>query len=70
MIHFYVKRETAGDGTLWQAFRDDTNKPVCAPTTEAVAFRVARVLSIAEENRAYGAASPYEREAMGDTRGT
>lgn len=70
MIHYYVKREQAGDGTLWQAFSDADNLPVCLPTTETAAFGVARELSLIEGQRAWDAASPYEREAMADTSGT
>lgn len=70
MIHYYVRRETAGDGTLWQAYSDADNLPVCLPTTEAAASRVAREFGLAEGKRAWDAASPYEREAMSDTSGT
>jgi hypothetical protein len=70
VTHYYVKRETAGDATLWQAYSDVDNLPVCLPTTEAAAFRVARELSLSEGRRAWDAASPFERELMADTSGT
>ena len=69
MIHYYTRRDTPGSG-LWQAYGDADNLPVCEPTTEAIASRVARELSLAEGQRAWDAASPFEREAMSDTSGT
>ena len=70
MIHYYVQREQAGDGTLWQAYSDADNQPVCLPTTEAAAMRVARELGMAEHDRAWAAADCYERDAMSNTSGT
>jgi hypothetical protein len=70
MVHYYVKREQAGDGSLWQAYSDADNRPVCLPTTEAEAMRVARQLNLAEGQRAWDAASPFERNFMSNTSGT
>ena len=70
MIRYYVARESAGDGTLWQAYSDADNLPVCQPATEAAAHSVARERNLAEGRRAWDAASPYERGLMSDTSGT
>ena len=70
MIHYYVKREQAGDGTLWQAYSDADNQPVCHPTTLEAAHRVARGLNLDEGQRAWDAARPSERGLMADTSGT
>ncbi len=65
MIHYYSRRNP--DGT-WQAYSDADDLPVCEPTTEA--YRVACKLSLIEGQRAWDAASPFDREAMSDTSGT
>lgn len=70
MIHYYVKREQAGDGTLWQAYSDADNLPVCLPATLEAAQRVAREHSLVEGQRAWDAADPCERNLMSDTSGT
>lgn len=70
MIHYYVAREQAGDGTLWQAYSDAGKQPVCLPTTEAAATQVALDLGRLEHDRAWTAATPHEREQMADSSGT
>ena len=67
MIHFYSK--CSPDGT-WRAYSDADNLPVCEPTTMEGALRVARELGEAEHDRAWEAASPFEREAISNTSGT
>lgn len=72
MTRYYVAREQAGDGTLWQVY-DDADGPVRPhglPMAWNAAVAAQKKLSAAAEDRAYAAASPYERERMRDTSGT
>jgi hypothetical protein len=67
VIHYYIRRDPIG---TWRAYSDADDLPVCEPTTETEASRVARELGALESQRAWDAASPGERWAMSDTSGT